>query len=119
VSSEVWFNAESYPQGITRRVGLDGGLQHQWYLQGLRNREVWWSSNSQDDRRALKFRNLGHEVEVGTRSRHKRRGAERRTMQVTLVRKATMNKDMIGRCSEARRIKVGRERVWSWYCINM
>ena len=102
MSSEVWFNAESYPQGITRCVSFDSGLQ--WYLQGLRNREVWWSSNSHEDRRALKSRNLGHEVEVGTRSRHECRGGGRRTMQVTLwepmVGEATMDKDMIGQPEE-------------------
>ena len=40
-------------------------------------------------------------------------------MQVTLwepmVGKATMDKDMIGRCSEARRVG----RVWPRYYINM
>jgi len=91
-------------QGITRCVSFDSDLQHQWCLQGLRNREVWWSSNSHDDRRALKSRNLEHEVEVGTRSRHERRGGGRRTMQVTLwepmVGEATMDKDMIGRPDE-------------------
>ena len=63
---------------LTRRVSFDSGLQHWWYLQRLRNREVWWSSHSHDDQHALKSRNLGHEVEVGTRSRHKRRGGGRR-----------------------------------------